>query len=112
MQWVKSTFSSVFGLLAQRNEPDEGEVADRIEGVRDCMLDLLATPGINYTPALLRRVTYAQDLEALWYLRSDLMMTLAAAQGESAAHAQMSRVNSMFGGMLPAGLQSRPSPLQ
>jgi hypothetical protein len=112
MQWVKSTFSSVFGLLAQRTEPNEDDLTDRTEGVRDCMLDMLAKPGINYTPALLRRITYAQDIEALWYLRSDLMMTLAAAQGESAAHAQMSRINSMFRGVLPTGLNSRPSPLQ
>jgi hypothetical protein len=112
MRWVKTTLSSVWGIVGQRNVPNEIELADRTEGIRDSMLDLLAEPGIHYTPALLRRVTYAQDLEALWYLRSDLMMTVAAAHGEASAQAHMQRISNMFDGLLPQGLQTRPSPLQ
>ena len=51
------------------------------------------------------------DIQALWYLRGDLMAALAAMHGEVAARQKVAAVTQMFQGLLPNGLNSRPSPL-
>lgn len=44
---------------------------------------------------LLRRIQLA-DLEGLWYLRSDLVATLAAVRGEAQARAQVATLDARF----------------
>lgn len=44
---------------------------------------------------LLRRIQLA-DLEGLWYLRSDLVATLASARGEAHARAQVATLDARF----------------
>jgi len=50
-------------------------------------------------------------VQALWYLRGDLMSVLAGRHGEAAARAKLTAINEMFEQLLPEGLRSRPSPL-
>ena len=80
-----------------------------IEDIRDAMLALVEDDGDK--PHVKRRIRYAVDVQALWYLRGDLMSVLASKHGEAAARAKLSSINDMFENLLPQGLRSRPSPL-
>jgi hypothetical protein len=111
MRWVKTTISSVWGMMGLQPIPNEDELHDRTEQIRESMLDILGEAGAALRPVVRRRIQYAPDLEALWYLRSDWMSTVAATQGEVAAAAHVRRLNISFQGLLPDGLASRPSTL-
>jgi hypothetical protein len=58
-----------------------------------------------------RRIRYAIDVQALWFLRGDLMAVLASKFGEAEAREKLVPVSAMFQDGLPQGLRSRPSPL-
>ena len=111
MRWVKTTLTSVWGMMGLRPIPNEDELHDRTEEIRENMLDILGEKGAELRPVVRRRIQYAPDIEALWYLRSDWMTTVAATQGETAAAGHVRRINASFSGLLPEGLQSRPSNL-
>jgi hypothetical protein len=80
-----------------------------IEDIRDSMLALIDDDAEK--PHVTRRIRYALDVQALWYLRGDLMSLLAGRHGETAARAKLAPINDMFENLLPQGLRSRPSPL-
>ena len=82
-----------------------------MEDIRESMLSLLGESGPKQFPQVTRRIRYANDIQGLWYLRGDLMGALAAMHGEAAAREKMSSITAMFQGLLPGGLNSRPSPL-
>jgi hypothetical protein len=111
MRWVKTTISSVWGMMGLNQVPTEAELSDRTEEIRENMLETLGDAGAALRPTVLRRIQYAPDVEALWYLRSDWMSTVSATQGEAAAAAHVRKLNLRFSGLLPEGLQSRPSSL-
>ena len=75
------------------------------------MLSTLGESGAKQFPHVARRVRYATDVQALWYLRGDLMAALAALHGEAVARQKVQRISDMFQGLLPGGMTSRPSPL-
>ena len=81
------------------------------EDIRQAMLDMLGAAGAQQFPQVTRRVRYANDVQALWYLRGDLMAALSDMQGEMLAREQILKLTAMCKGLLPAGLTSRPSPL-
>jgi hypothetical protein len=71
------------------------------------MLSLLeAHPG-NTVHRVAQRVRFADDLEALWYLRQDVLTSLAEIDGEPSARRQMRRINSLFKGGLPQTMGPR-----
>lgn len=109
MRWVKTTISSVWGMVGLQPVPTEAELMDRTEDIRESMLEVLGDEGAQQRPVVLRRLQYAPDIEALWYLRSDWMAAVSTTQGEYAAVAHVRRINIKFEGLLPAGLQSRPA---
>ncbi len=111
MRWVKTTLSSVWGMMGLHPIPTEDELHDRTEQIRESMLEILGDEGADLRPVVRRRIQYAPDIEALWYLRSDWMSAISATQGEAAAVAHVRRLNISFSGLLPEGLQSRPSTL-
>ena len=75
--------------------------------IRTSMLSLLeARPG-NTVHRVAQRVRFADDLEALWYLRQDVLTTLAEMDGEPLARRQMRRINSLFKGGLPQTMGPR-----
>ncbi len=111
MRWVKTTISSVWGMMGMQPARTDDELHDRTEEIRESMLEILGETGAELRPVVRRRIQYAPDLEALWYLRSDWMSAISATQGEAAAAAHVRRLNISFSGLLPDGLQSRPSTL-
>lgn len=75
--------------------------------IRTSMLSLLeARPG-NTVHRVAQRVRFADDLEALWYLRQDVLTSLAEIDGEPSARRQMRRINSLFKGGLPQTMGPR-----
>lgn len=82
-----------------------------MEDVRETMLAALGDAGSTHFPHITRRIRYAGDIQALWYLRGDLMAALASEHGEVLARQKVASITAQFGGLLPGGLASRPSPL-
>ena len=59
-----------------------------------------------------RRIRYAADLEALWFMRGELMGLLARSHGEAAAREMLEEPERACSPTCcRSGLRSRPSPL-
>lgn len=69
--------------------------------IREAMVSLLQGHGGQAAQRLAQRVRFADDLEALWYLRQDLLSTLSELVGEQNALNQMKKINGLFKGGLP-----------
>lgn len=112
MRWFKGSLRhSIYGLLGNPILPSDSVLETGMEDIREAMLALLAEPGGRAFANVTRRVRYAQDVQALWYLRGDLLAALAALHGEATARRKVQRLTAMFQGLLPVSLNSRPSPL-
>lgn len=103
--------SSMQGLLGLA-VPDEGRNAFRIEDIRQAMLDSLGDDGCANYPHIERRVLFAPDLQGLWYLRTDIMVAISSLRGEVVASQRIRQITSMFEGLLPRGMVSRPVALR
>jgi hypothetical protein len=112
MGWFKGGLrNSVYGLLGNMGSPSDSVLENGTEDIREAMLALLGENGSKQFANVTRRIRYANDIQALWYLRGDLMAALATTLGEAAAREQVQRITMMFQGLLPGSLTSRPSPL-
>ncbi|MBX3660596.1 MAG: hypothetical protein KIS62_00810 [Ramlibacter sp.] len=112
MRWIKPSLrSSIYGLLGNPPPPSESTLENGTEDIRQSMLDLLGESGARQFPQITRRVRYANDVQALWYLRGDLMAALSTMHGETEARQRVSRLTNLFKGLLPASLTSRSSSL-
>ena len=110
MRTWKPTIQSIFGLLGGSTRSTQS-LQNSIEDIRDDMLATMGEAGAKKFTPLARRIQYAQDLQALWYLRGDLMAALASLHGEARARDIIRALSDQFQGLLPGGLASRPSPL-
>jgi hypothetical protein len=114
MRWFKPNLKSIHALFGFGHPPvPESTVLDLgIEDIREAMLALIEEVDESRQHANVeRRIRYAIDVLALWYLRGDLMALLASRYGEAGARERLDPVSEMFQAMLPQGLRSRPSPL-
>ena len=112
MRWFKPNLrSSIYGLLGNPVAPSESMLESGTEDIRDTMLVVLGDEGPKHFPQITRRIRYASDVQALWYLRGDLMAALAAMHGEVVAREKVASVTAQFRGLVPNGLHSRPSSL-
>ncbi len=112
MRWFKHSLrSSIYGLLGNPVAPSESTLESSAEDIRESMLALLGEAGPRQFPQVTRRIRYANDIQALWYLRGDLMAALATLHGEMKAREKVQSITHMFQGLLPGSLNSRPSPL-
>ena len=112
MRWLKPNLrSSIYGLLGNPVTPSESILENGTEDIRETMLNVLGETGPKHFPQITRRIRYANDVQALWYLRGDLMAALASMHGESKAREKLASVTAQFQGLLPGSLSSRPSPL-
>lgn len=114
MRWfnTKDLRSSIYAIFTVRVERPRalGDSAARTEHIRQRMVDMVELDGSERAEKLARRIRYA-DLEALWFMRGELMGLLARTHGEMAARERLEGLSQMFEDMLPSGLRSRPSPL-
>jgi hypothetical protein len=111
MRWLKPNIRGNLHALLGNLGTTDSRVESAEDDIRDSMLSLLGPSGAKEFPQVARRIRYAEDLQSLWYLRGDLMAAVAATRGESSARALVASVTAQFQGLLPRGLNSRPSPL-
>lgn len=111
MRWLKPGLRSIYGLLGNPPAPSDSVLEDGTEDIRELMLDALGDAGTRHFPQVTRRIRYAADIHALWYLRGDLMAALASMHGEKVARQKIASITAQFQGLLPGGMTSRPSPL-
>jgi hypothetical protein len=111
MRWFKPNLRSIYGLLGNSPAAVYPDLEDGMEEVRESMLSALGAGGPRQFPQIARRIKYANDIHALWYLRGDLMAALSAMHGEAAARKRIFGITQQFQGLVPGGMASRPSPL-
>lgn len=110
MRWFKPNLrSSVYALLGHTATPSADRLRDAVDAIRQDMLELLGDRGQASHPHFVRRVRFANDLQALWYARSELMTALADQHGEAQARQLLDTVTLRFEGLLPPSLNARPS---
>ena len=69
--------------------------------IRTAMLSLLQNNAGHAAQRVAQRVRFAGDLEALWYLRQDVLTAMSAVDGEATARRHMRQINRLFKGGLP-----------
>ena len=99
---------SLFNSLSTQ---DSVRTESSLDSIRQAMLDALGALGASSYPVVQLRLSYANEIQDLWYLRGDLMAVLAAIEGEANARNKLATISDMFKGLLPRGMSSRPSPL-
>ncbi len=108
-QTLKNSFYGLLGNL--RSTPSDTILDNGTEDIRESMLASLGDNASAHSPALVRRIRYADDIQSLWYLRGDLMAALAAIHDERTAREKLASITAQFRGLLPGGMSSRPSSL-
>lgn len=115
MRWFKPNLrSSIHAIFSASHHHDSSQAVLEdisMDDIRESMLALLGGAEGDHAVHVKRRIRYAGDVQALWFLRGDLMAVLAGAHGETAARQMLVGVSAMFDNLLPQGLRSRPSPL-
>jgi hypothetical protein len=114
MRWFKPNLRSSVSAMFSSGHPSQVESALEDVGIEDIRTSMLALIGEIEEQKFLhvgRRIRYASEVMALWYLRGDLMALLASRHGEVRARENLKAITGMFADMLPKGLRSRPSPL-
>ena len=86
-------------------------VQSALEDIREAMLNGLGVSGAATASKLELKVTYANDLHDLWYLRGDVMAAISAISGETQARRKLDEISDLFRGLLPKALTSRPTNL-
>lgn len=112
MRLWKPTLNSLPGLLAGLAPrcPPQGR-DDPVEAIQKEMLAVLRGVGGCDQTVLAQRIASAEEAQALWYLRPELMTAVAAARGEGQARETLRNISARFEGLLPRSLSTRPSPL-
>ncbi len=91
---------------------DTVAAAFHMDDIRQAMLKCLDAECAGHFPQVERRIRMASNVPALWFLRPELLMAVATRCGEQAAHQMVDEISAMFEGLLPKGLNSRPSRLR
>lgn len=107
MRWNKPNLrSSLHDLLGRDKPSSTAWVRDQgLEEVRRAMLQSLVGLTGCEVARMSMRLRYAGDIEALWYLRSDLLDTLIPLRGQAVAQNLLDQVTPMFQGQLPLSLR-------
>lgn len=112
MSWIPSALvTGLQSLFPGLDKTNSSRAEAALEDIREAMLDGLGVSSAVAASKLELRVTYAEDLQDLWYLRGDIMAAIAAVDGEALAREKLNQISAMFKGLLPRALTSRPSPL-
>ena len=114
MSWIPSSLvTGMQSLFNGQSGIQEARVQMALEDIREAMLEGLSESRLGAATAskLELRVTHANDLQDLWYLRGDVMAAIASMDGEAIARSKLDQISDMFRGLLPKSLTSRPSSL-
>ncbi|MEO8857250.1 MAG: hypothetical protein ABI343_09705 [Burkholderiaceae bacterium] len=109
MRWLKPNLKSIYSLLGKPPPTEAPAQTFRMEAVRQTMLDVTKASGLEARhPELVRQIAYAVDIQALWYVRSDLMTAIASERGETFAQEKIAGISALFEGLLPQSFRYRP----
>ncbi len=109
MRWIpNSVVSGIQSIFHGTADSQNSRIETALEDIREAMLNELDVPNKVQTSKLELRVTYANTLQDLWYLRGDIMAAIAVIDGEVLASQKLRQISSMFNGLLPGSLASRP----
>jgi hypothetical protein len=105
-----SRFTSSFAaLLSEQNTIID--LDGRLEYIRTAMLRALAAvedqEGYRVVKAW-ADISRAQDIQTLWYLRSDLLAVLSECSGEHSARQQLDTITEYFRGSIPKNQMPGP----
>ncbi|MFN4120077.1 hypothetical protein [Acidovorax sp.] len=108
MRWNKPNIrNSLHDLLGRDKPSSTAWVRDQgLENIRRAMLHSLAGVSGCEVARMNMRLRYAGDIEALWYLRSDLFTTLLPLCGRAYAQNALDRITPLFQGQLPRTLRA------
>ena len=108
MRWNKPKFRNSLHDLLGRDKPSSTAWVRHqgLEDVRQAMLQSLAGMTGSEVARMNMRLRYAGDIEALWYLRTDLFSMLVPWHGELKAQRVMDDLTTQFQGQLPQALRS------
>ncbi len=102
MRWIKPvirhSISALLGTEARKHSPES------LESVRQAMLAVLGPDGAACSPQLRRRLQYLHDVQALWYVRSEMVSVLSGLHGEAKAVDMVRSLTPLFEGRLPAAM--------
>src|SRR6476660_7984394 len=103
MRWNKPTLRTPLHDLLGRDKPSSTAWVHNqgLEEVRRAMLHSLVDATGCEAARMSMRLRYAADIEALWYLRTDLLHTLVALRGHAGAQQTVDEVTALFQGQLP-----------
>ena len=112
MSWIPTSLvTGMQNLLSGQGSGHSTRVQSALEDIREAMLDGLGVSGATTASKLELKVTYANDLQDLWYLRGDVMAAISSVSGEAQARRKLDEISAMFRGLLPKALTSRPNNL-
>lgn len=108
MRWNKPNIRNNLHDLLGRDKPSSTAwVRDQgLEAVRQAMLQNLTGLSGCEVARMNMRLRYAGDIEALWYLRTDLFNTLLLYRGQAVAQTLMDRLTPLFHGLFPLSLRA------
>ena len=100
-------FVSSFAALL--SEPSVSVPESRVREIRNAMLAALSgnTDLGNGLPGVWINIDRASDIQALWYLRTDLLSLLADEYSEQEARARLATITEMFRGLIPENQMPR-----
>jgi hypothetical protein len=98
---IKDSFWGLLGLATSSGS------SLQVDHIRIAMLKALDVHCADAHLQIDGAIRFATDLEALWYLRTDLMQAVAFCQGELAATQVIQDVTSLFKGHLKIANASR-----
>ncbi len=108
MSWIPTSLvTGVQNLFTGNSGTVQSRKQSALEDIREAMLEGLGVSGAVAASKLEQKVTYASDLNDLWYLRGDVMAAIAAVDGEAIARRKLDQISVMFKGLLPKALTSR-----
>lgn len=107
MSWSLSKYSTSLMSRLRGPRPDPGDRV-RLTEIRQAMLDnLIEVSESHKLTRVYVQIAFAPNIEALWYLRCDMMTLLAQRVGESAATKRVASTTAMFSDLMPTCQRSR-----
>lgn len=101
---------SVQGWLGKAESTPKKKEGD-LDSIRKAMLDALGEEGCLRYPEIERRILFAADSHALWYLRPNLMQALSSLQGEGGAYEKLRGITAQFADRFPHSMTIRAAAL-
>lgn len=108
MRWTSSSFMNGMGSLFRGAFPlPQTPSLKSINEIRQAMLAALGDAAEKRFALIQLRITYADDIDDLWYLRGDVMAAVASFAGEAIAKERLGQISEMFVGLVPSSLTGK-----